>query len=117
MKVTVIIPVKNRAHLLPVTLDNVLGQTLTPYEVIVVDDYSTDNIEAVIKRYSKEVIFTKSKGRGPGGGRNTGLEIATGNVIQFFDSDDLMTKNKLQVQSTVLHKRNVDFVYGPFVKA
>ena len=115
--VSVIIPVKNRAHLLPVTLDNILQQTLKPYEVIVVDDNSQDHIKDVIKAYQSAVIFTTNKGVGPGAARNTGLKIATGNIIQFFDSDDLMTKNKLQVQSDLLQEKKADFAYGPFVKA
>jgi glycosyltransferase involved in cell wall biosynthesis len=117
LKVSVIIPVKNRANLLPVTLNNILGQTLKPYEVIVVDDRSTDAISDVISAFQSSVIFTKSKGSGPGAARNTGLSIATGNLIQFFDSDDLMTRNKLQVQAELLHEKNADFIYGPWVKA
>ena len=117
LKISVIIPVKNRANLLPLTLNSVLQQSLSPYEVIVVDDASTDDISAVVERYKNNVIFTKSKGAGPGGGRNTGLEIATGNLIQFFDSDDLMTRNKLEVQASRIQQKEVDFAYGPFVKA
>jgi glycosyltransferase involved in cell wall biosynthesis len=117
VKISVIIPVKNRATLLAITLDNILGQSLRPYEIIVVDDGSTDEIEQVINKFKTQVIFTQSNGKGPGGARNVGLKIATGNVIQFFDSDDLMTTNKLQVQSEVLQSQKADFVYGPNVKA
>lgn len=117
MNISVIIPVKNRADLLSITLENVLEQTLPPYEIIVVDDHSTDAINKVKMKYAERVIFLNSKGNGPGAARNTGLHVATGNAIQFFDSDDLMTKNKLQVQAELLASTTADFVYGPWVKA
>ena len=117
MKISVIIPVKNRANLLAVTLSNILGQSLKPYEIIVVDDASTDNIKDVISHFESSVIFVRSFGNGPGAARNTGLGIATGEAIQFFDSDDLMTKNKLAVQALLLKERKGDFVYGPWVRA
>ena len=117
MKISVIIPIKNRAHLLPVTLDNILSQSLKPYEIIVVDDGSTDDLQGVANMYASKVIFMSSKGKGPGAARNTGLSAATGTAIQYFDSDDLMTRNKLKVQASLLSEKNADFVYGPSVKA
>jgi glycosyltransferase involved in cell wall biosynthesis len=117
MKISVIIPVRNRAHLLPLTLDNLLAQSHKPYEIIVVDDHSTDNLPEVVGKYGKQVIFTSTKGQKVSGARNTGFRIATGNAIQFFDSDDLMTLNKLQVQSETMQRHGADLVYGPFVKA
>jgi glycosyltransferase involved in cell wall biosynthesis len=117
MKISVIIPVKNRASLIGFTLKSILHQSHKPYEVIVVDDSSTDNIDEVITAFKNQIIFIKSKGKGPGAARNTGLQIATGDAIQFFDSDDLMTVNKLEVQSKLLEKSSTDFVYGPYVKA
>ncbi|HEX8546939.1 MAG TPA: glycosyltransferase family 2 protein [Cytophagaceae bacterium] len=115
--VSVVIPVKNRADLLPITLENILAQTLRPLEIIVVDDGSTDNLLQVIKNYRDRVIFMKNEGRGPGAARNTGLKNASGNLIQFFDSDDLMTLNKLEVQEQLISKTNVGMVYSPHVKA
>ena len=117
MKISVLIPVKNRADLLPATLDNLLAQSLPPYEIIVADDGSTDHLPQVIEQYKDRVIFTKNEGSGPGAGRNTGLKIATGNLIQFFDSDDLMTKNKLEVQAKALADTDKGMVYGPYVMA
>lgn len=117
MNISVIIPVKNRAALLRTTLDCILAQSKAPHEIIVVDDNSSDNLPEVINDYKGRVVFTKSKGKGPGAARNTGLSLATGNAIQFFDSDDLMTVNKLEVQARVLEEYNADFVYGPWVKA
>jgi glycosyltransferase involved in cell wall biosynthesis len=118
VKVSVIIPVKNRASLLPMTLDNILHQEHSPHEVLVVDDGSEDNLSEVKERYQDRVRFLSSKGRGPGAARNEGLRVATGDAIQFFDSDDLMTKNKLRVQSSLMELNpDIDLVYGPYVRA
>lgn len=117
MKISIIIPVKNRASLITKTLDNILAQSLKPYQVIVVDDNSTDNLEEVLQPYKSQILFVKSEGRGPGAARNTGIKIASGEAIQFFDSDDLMTTDKLEVQAKLLLDNSADFVYGPFVKA
>lgn len=116
--VSVIIPTRNRKHLIGKTINNILSQSLSPHEIIIVDDGSTDGSwEWLQDNYSNKIILVKNKGTGPGAARNTGLKIATGDAIQFFDSDDLMTKNKLQVQSELLEMQHADFVYGPFAKA
>jgi glycosyltransferase involved in cell wall biosynthesis len=114
---SVIIPVKNRADLLPYTLNNILGQSTPPSEIIVVDDNSTDNLSSVAKKYKGRVIFLSNNGNGPGAARNRGFEASTGNYIQFFDSDDIMTKNKLEVQSDILSASGNGMVYSPHVKA
>jgi len=116
-KVSVIIPVKNRADLLRKTLDNLLRQSLPPHEIIVVDDHSTDNIRQVIFDYITEGIFLNNQGNGPGAARNLGLSVATGDYIQFFDSDDLMATNKLELQVKALEASGADMAYGPYVKA
>ena len=116
-KVSVIIPVKNRANLLRKTLDNLLSQSLPPHEIIVVDDHSTDNIRQVIFDYITEATFLNNEGIGPGAARNLGLSHATGEYIQFFDSDDLMATDKLEKQVSAMEKSNADMAYGPYVKA
>jgi glycosyltransferase involved in cell wall biosynthesis len=116
-KVSVIIPVKNRASLLPETLNNILNQSLKPYEIIVVNDHSEDNLRELEQGYKDRVTFINSKGTGPGAARNTGYEISTGNYIQFFDSDDLMTNNKLEVQADKLSTTGSGMTYCPHFKA
>ena len=110
-----VVPNYNRASLLPETLDNLLNQTLPPYEIIVVDDSSTDNYQQVVEQYKDRVIFIKNRGKGPGSGRNSGFEIATGKYLKYSDSDDVMTRNSLQVQAEVLHSTGQAMVYGPYV--
>jgi glycosyltransferase involved in cell wall biosynthesis len=116
--ISVIIPNFNRANLIGETLENILNQTLPPHEIIVVDDGSTDNIAPIIAKYQDRVIFTKNqRGKGPGGARNTGLDIATGNYIKFFDSDDVMTLNSLEIQLKRLKESNLPIIYSPYVHA
>ena len=117
MSISVIIPVKNRAELLKKTLDNILAQTLKPSEIIVVDDQSTDGIEDVQREYFDRVIFMKNSGVGPGAARNTGFLASTGSYIQFFDSDDLMTLDKLEIQFNQLENSTSMMAYCPHVKA
>jgi glycosyltransferase involved in cell wall biosynthesis len=115
--ISVIIPTKNRSHLLKMTLLNILGQSLKPQEIIVVDDGSTDGTKEMIgNEFATSVIFLSNQGKGPGAARNTGFSRSRGEFIQFFDSDDLMTSNKLQVQSALLCADDkTDLVYGPYV--
>ncbi len=116
--ISVIIPVKNRAGLLKITLENVLHQSLAPLEVIVVDDRSTDGTREMIEdNFGQQVTCIPNIGKGPGAARNTGFNFSRGKYIQFFDSDDVMTSNKLEVQAGLLDLRSIaDFVYGPNVQ-
>ncbi len=99
------------------TLDNLLSQSKKPDEIIVVDDHSTDDFQLVIFEYITECIFINNKGTGPGAARNLGLSVATGKYIQFFDSDDLLTPNKLEKQFEALERTGADMAYGPYVMA
>ncbi len=115
--ISVIIPVKNRAELLKATLNNILQQTLSPSEIIVVDDGSTDHLPEVKDQFQHQVQFVENPGKGPGAARNLGLKLASGKYIQFFDSDDLMTRDKLCLQADALEKTEADMAYGPYVQA
>lgn len=118
MKISVIIPVKNRADLIGATLHSVFSQSLLPYEVIVVDDHSTDDLENALKAFEGEnLILLQSDESGPGAARNKGMQYATGDAIQFLDSDDLLSHNKFEVQAKLMTDHEADFVYGPYVKA
>lgn len=119
-KISVIIPTRNRANFISQTLNCFINQTLKPYEIIVVDNQSTDNTEKIIKdNFKDKVIYVKNNGNiTPGAGRNYGLSIATGNYIQFFDSDDVLTKNKLEQQAKILENNSVSQgVFCPYVHA
>jgi len=116
--VSVIIPNKNRSALLRETLDNLLNQTLKPFEIIVVDDGSTEpEYQEVVKDYGSKVVFTKNPKSGPGAARNYGLSLSTGHYIKFCDNDDVMTLNSLEVCVAELEKTGLPMVYSPYVYA
>lgn len=115
--VSIIIPTYNRRHLLAYTLNNLRQQTHLSLEIIVVDDGSTDDTFQWIQEYYPDIILLKNFGNGPGAARNTGLKVATGDYIQFFDSDDLMTSNKIEEQLKALGNAKDTFVYGPYAIA
>lgn len=108
VKVSVIIPTYNRAKFICETLDSVLAQTFKDWECIVVDDGSTDNTDQVIAEYLNKDFrfkyFKRPPDRVKGGCtcRNIGLEQSEGEYIQFLDSDDLISINKLEEQIRVL---------------
>lgn len=89
MTISVIIPAYNRAALLPATLDAVLGQTLPPDEVIVVDDGSTDATADVARGYAPRVRCLTILNGGDLVARNAGMAAAGGSHVAFCDSDDL----------------------------
>ncbi len=106
MKISVVIPAKNRAHTLPRCLDSVLDQTLPAHETIVVDDSSDDNTRAVVEGYAQRGVRLArlETGRGAQAARNHGIRIATGDWIAFQDSDDVWLPHKLERQVHALSK-------------
>jgi glycosyltransferase involved in cell wall biosynthesis len=116
-RVSVVVPNYNRANLIGETIENLLSQTLPPDELIVVDDGSTDDSVAVIKAFGSKVKLICQPNQGPGAARNAGLKTATGDYIQFFDSDDLCSLNKLEAQARVLEESGADIAYSPWVPA
>ncbi|UCG32640.1 MAG: glycosyltransferase [Phycisphaerales bacterium] len=93
--VSVVIPTFNRASLLCEALDSVYAQTFTDYEVIVVDDGSTDGTPQMIERYNGRLRYIWQENRGAGEARNRGIAEARGEWIAFLDSDDMWHAEKL----------------------
>jgi len=97
MKFSIIIPTHNRAHLIQETIDSVLAQTYTDFEIVIVDDGSNDDTEKIINSYGNHVIdYIKLKRIGKLSVlRNHGMQRATGDFITFLDSDDILDPDKL----------------------
>ncbi len=95
--ISVIIATYNRAHLIAETLESVLAQAYRDFEIIVVDDGSTDNTREVVARYETRVRYIYQKNRGPSAARNRGVREARGSWISIQDSDDLSAANHLAV--------------------
>ena len=86
---SVVIPVYNRADVFAMALQSVLDQTEQDFEIIVVDDGSTDDPKSAIDRYSDSRIrFLRQENKGGGAARNAGIDLARGRFIAFLDSDD-----------------------------
>jgi glycosyltransferase involved in cell wall biosynthesis len=115
--VSIIIPCYNTAKFVSIALDSILGQTCNNYEVIIIDDGSTDNTRSVIRTYlSKKIkyIFQENSG-GPSNPRNVGIDAAIGEYISFFDSDDIMMPKKIEYYLRIFEKQaNVDFIFSDF---
>lgn len=115
MKISVTIPTFNRAHLLGYAIDSVLGQTYRNFEIIVIDDGSTDGTEHLVARYGDKVRYYKQPNGGLGAARNAGLDRAIGDCIAFLDSDDYWFDFKLDLQVQLLdRRRDVSFVFTEF---
>ncbi len=94
--VSIIIPAYNQGHYLGAAVRSVLSQTWPHYEVIVVDDGSTDNTPEIARAFTDPRIrYIRQENRGLSGARNTGIRNATGELVSFLDSDDLFLPEKL----------------------
>ena len=99
-RVSVIIPTYNREKYIAETINSVLDQTFSDYEIIVVDDGSADNTERLIReQFADEVIYLSKPNGGPASARNMGMRVAKGEYIAFLDSDDLWLPEKLAIQT------------------
>ncbi len=96
--VSVIIPTHNRADFLTEAIDSVLAQTWRDFEILVVDDGSTDGTRDVIGEYGDRIRYFHKPHRGPSSARNLGASKAHGNFLAFLDSDDIWEPDKLDIQ-------------------
>jgi glycosyltransferase involved in cell wall biosynthesis len=96
--VSVIIPTCNRGWVLQEAIDSVLAQDFEDFELIVVDDGSTDNTGEMLDSYEQDLIVIRQSNRGVSAARNRGIAEAAGLLIAFLDSDDLWLPRKLSRQ-------------------
>jgi len=98
--ISVIIPTYNRADLIPEALDSVFAQTYHDFEIIVVDDGSTDNTAEILRPLAEQgrLKYIRQNNQGASAARNRGIAEARGNFIAFLDSDDLFEPLKLDLQ-------------------
>lgn len=99
---SIVIPTYNRAALLNETLKSVMAQDSSDFEVLVVDDGSTDETPAVLKSFGDKIQCLSQKNRGPGAARNLGAEKAGGKYLAFLDSDDLFFPWSLRTYAEVI---------------
>ena len=118
-KVSVIIATHNHAHFLPRAISSVKEQTYQDYELIIVNNGSTDNTEQVIKELQWEKLrYVHQENTGSvAGPRNTGLKVANGDYAAFLDSDDVWYPDKLEKVMSILEKdSNIDILTHDLLK-
>ena len=104
MRASLIIPTFNHARFVGAAIDSALAQTVSAFEIIVVDDGSTDETPAVLARYAARVRVLRQENRGLSAARNAGLAAAHGKFVSFLDADDVMAPTKLAAQLEVLER-------------
>lgn len=96
--VSVIIPTYNRGWIIKEAIDSILAQNYKDFELIVVDDGSTDNTSEVLAPYENDIKVLFQENKGVSAARNRGITEASGQFIAFLDSDDLWLPKKLSTQ-------------------
>ncbi|PXX48929.1 glycosyltransferase involved in cell wall biosynthesis [Hungatella effluvii] len=117
-KVSIIVPVYNVEKYIAVCLSSLIVQTIDSYEVIIVDDGSTDGSASIIKKYVDEypqlIKFYEKENGGLGSARNLGLQYASGEYIGFVDSDDWIDPKMYATMYEMANKENLDCVVCDF---
>ena len=115
LKISVIVPVYNAAHVLKRCLEYLVHQTYKNLEIIVVDDGSPDNsadIYSIYAKKDKRIKIIKQKNGGPATARNTGIKAATGDYIHFCDSDDFVNLDYYERMAEAATITDADIICG-----
>ncbi len=105
VQLTIVIPTYNRAHLIEKTIASVLNQTSDDYEIIVIDDGSTDDTETVVAKYLADNFrYFRIENSERGAARNVGTANAKGNYVNWFDSDDEMLPHHVETVLEMIDK-------------
>ena len=114
-RVSVVMPVRDRAHCVARAIDGVLGQTYRDFELIVVDDGSSDGTADIAAGYGDALTLIRQPAAGAYQARNRGIAAAKGELIAFADSDDVWLPGKLEAQVPLLYRPEVALVFGDTV--
>ena len=112
---SIVVPVYNVEKYLAECLNSVLNQSFTDFELLIIDDMSTDSSLQIARQYAEENpdrirLIEHPVNKGLGGARNTGIEAATGQYLLFLDSDDFMKPGTLEVLHSTILAENADIV-------
>lgn len=116
-QISVVIPVYNAEKYLGECIDSVLAQLFADFEVVIVDDGSTDSSSDIVNAYAsrdKRVRYIRQTNAGPSAARNTGIDAAEGDWLVFVDSDDTLMPNALQRFVETARKTSADIVCSGF---
>ena len=119
---SVVMPVYNRENLILESLSSLYKQTYRPIQLIIVDDGSTDHTSKVIEQWNKSlssedqisVNYIYQNNAGPSAARNRGIKEVKGEYVQFFDSDDLLHIDRLEILVKIFNNTGADFIQTGF---
>lgn len=116
--VSIITPVYNGEDNIGHTIESVVNQTLKDFELIIVDDLSTDNTKNIVKEYAKNdsriKFYTLEKKGGASAARNLAIEKAKGRYIAFLDGDDMWQEDKLEKHINFMKENDIAFSYTDY---
>ena len=109
---SIIIPTYNRALLIKESIESILAQTYIHFEIIIVDDGSTDATEQIISNFNDARIkYFKKKHSGVSATRNHGIKISSGDLVCFLDSDDILLRNHFEVLLKYISLHDEELIY------
>lgn len=115
--VSVVIPTYNRKNSVQRAIQSVLNQTYSNFEILVIDDGSTDDTEAVVKRMNDSRIhYYRQENQGSQVARNHGIQLARGEFIGFLDSDDEWLLEKLKKNVQYMRSHDADILFSQFLR-
>ncbi|RYZ97885.1 MAG: glycosyltransferase family 2 protein, partial [Sphingobacteriaceae bacterium] len=119
MKISVVIPCYNCADFISKAIESVFKQEWADYEIILVDNNSTDDTLSIIQdygiRYPDTITVLSETKKGAPATRNKGLSVATGDWIQFLDSDDELLPGKFKRQAEIIANTGADIISGAYI--
>ena len=113
--VSIIMPAFNAGKYIAESIQSVLEQTYTKWELIVVDDGSTDNTGEIVRSFmstERRIKYIFQQNSGQGKARNTAIENSSGELVAFLDSDDLWASDKLTLQLKVMEETKADLIFS-----
>lgn len=119
-QISIVVPVYNAEKYIEQTVDMVMKQTFTDWELILVEDCSKDNSAEVLRSLESEFqdarirVIYKEKNEGAAKARNTGIDAATGRYLAFLDADDIWMENKLSDELAFMQKKQAAFVFTAY---
>lgn len=115
--VSICIPTYNRKNYLKEAIDSILAQTYKDYEIVIVDDGSTDGTEEMIKSLNLPIMYHRQPNSGDAAARNKLIELARGKYISFLDSDDLLMPDAIKRMVCAMETHTGDaIVYGSYLR-
>lgn len=111
-KITVILPVFNNEKYIQKSVESVLNQTFTDFELIIVNDGSTDNTQSILDTFTdSRITIITQENSGPGAARNRALDCVSSDYVMFLDSDDWFDSDALRIAYREAVRFNTDLTF------